>query len=419
MPDHIDKDEDIAAALLRLAGDDLAAARRELSRRCGATREAHPSRAPAPEAGAHAAARVRSRASASAPRDGAPVADGDRAAARRRPRRRRGRGQRPRARRDDTARRTNSASIASSRRSSSEAVRAHREKTPLGRGRPAAGRAGRRSGGARRTNLRRPRRCSTRALERAYRRGRTAGCAGRASSLATPELHSWRKNVKDLWHLVRLARKRISRKGQKLEPTLERLANLLGLDHDHAVLAEKLALSPTGDLALMAQLSLIADRRRELEAEAFELGARHLRRTAQGLRRARLRAPLSCGAADSVGCRARPRRRQRNAGGQRHAAGALGQHAACRPPADRRASSPAAAASASARMLRRRRRRPEPPGKVLAAAVAGRRRRLVDAAGDARAGRRGAHGCGRRGRTTGGSSSARRGRCRRSRRAAS
>ena len=91
-------------------------------------------------------------------------------------------------------------------------------------------------------------------------------------SLATPDLHSWRKNVKDLWHLVALAERRISRKGQRLAPVLDRLANLLGLDHDHAVLADRLALSPTGDLSLMAQLALVADRRRELEAEAFELG---------------------------------------------------------------------------------------------------------------------------------------------------
>ncbi len=80
--------------------------------------------------------------------------------------------------------------------------------------------------------------------------------------------------MKDLWHLLRLARARLSDSGQKMAPLLERLGDLLGLDHDHALLAEKLALSPTGDLALMSQLSLIAQRRRELEAEAFDLGDR-------------------------------------------------------------------------------------------------------------------------------------------------
>ena len=108
-------------------------------------------------------------------------------------------------------------------------------------------------------------------FRRAYRRGRRWMRRAR-SSLATADLHGWRKNAKDLWHLAWLSRRRISRKGQKLEPMLERLSSLLGLDHDHAVLAERLALSPTGDLGLMARLALIADRRRELETEAFELG---------------------------------------------------------------------------------------------------------------------------------------------------
>jgi len=40
------------------------------------------------------------------------------------------------------------------------------------------------------------------------------------------------------------------------------------------MLAERLALSPTGDPALMQQLSLIAKRRRALEAEAFSIGNR-------------------------------------------------------------------------------------------------------------------------------------------------
>jgi CHAD domain-containing protein len=108
-------------------------------------------------------------------------------------------------------------------------------------------------------------------FERSYRRGRRWMRRSR-SSLGTPELHGWRKSVKDLWHLLGLSSERIANKGQKLAPVLGRLGDVLGLDHDHAVLAEKLALSPRGDPALMAQLGLIADRRRALEAEAFELG---------------------------------------------------------------------------------------------------------------------------------------------------
>ena len=123
-----------------------------------------------------------------------------------------------------------------------------------------------------------------RAIDKTFRRGRTA--RRRAEfSLATPELHRWRKLVKELWHLVRLARKRLPKRAGGLAARLERLAELLGLDHDHAVLAERLALSPGGDPALLHQLSLIAKERRALEAEAFALGARIYRDKPKKFRR--------------------------------------------------------------------------------------------------------------------------------------
>lgn len=123
-----------------------------------------------------------------------------------------------------------------------------------------------------------------RAIEKTFRRGRTA--RRRAEfSLATPDLHRWRKLVKELWHLLRLARRRLPKQADALAPRLERLAELLGLDHDHAVLAERLALSPAGDPALMHQLSLIAKERRALEAEAFALGARIYRDKPKRFRR--------------------------------------------------------------------------------------------------------------------------------------
>lgn len=123
-----------------------------------------------------------------------------------------------------------------------------------------------------------------RAIDKTFRRGRTA--RRRAEfSLATPDLHRWRKLVKELWHLVRLARKRLPKRAGGLAARLERLAELLGLDHDHAVLAERLALSPGGDPALLHQLSLIAKERRALEAEAFALGARIYRYKPKKFRR--------------------------------------------------------------------------------------------------------------------------------------
>lgn len=111
------------------------------------------------------------------------------------------------------------------------------------------------------------------ALSRAYRQGRTA-MRKAETSLATPDLHRWRKSVKNLWHLLVLARARLPKKGRRVATSLDRLGQMLGSDNDHALLAEKLALSPTGDPKLMSQLGVIARQRNALEAEAFALGKR-------------------------------------------------------------------------------------------------------------------------------------------------
>jgi CHAD domain-containing protein len=115
------------------------------------------------------------------------------------------------------------------------------------------------------------------ALARTYARGRQAMRQAQ-TSLSTPDLHRWRKLVKQLWFLLRLDRKRLSKHAAKIAPDLERLGEVLGKDNDHALLAEKLALSPTADISLMSQLSLIAKRRNALEAEAFDLGTKIYRR---------------------------------------------------------------------------------------------------------------------------------------------
>jgi CHAD domain-containing protein len=268
VPDHIHKDEDVAVALLRLAADDLAAARRELTGNGAREAGIHSVRQRLKrvrtvlrvfEAGPGEKARAARRSLTAIARMLAGARDADAAAA---------------SARELAAATPRAAALGFNRivaMLEQEAARTHREETPLAEadrllhrlaldvvalaGEPLDGRA-----------------LLDEGFERAYRRGRRWMRQAHVS-LATADLHNWRKNAKDLWHLLWLAQKRISRAGQQLEPVLERLSTLLGLDHDHAVLAEKLALSPTGDLALMAQLALIADRRRELEAEAFELGA--------------------------------------------------------------------------------------------------------------------------------------------------
>jgi CHAD domain-containing protein len=116
------------------------------------------------------------------------------------------------------------------------------------------------------------------ALERAYRRGGKA-LRRAETSLSMPDLHRWRKDVKDLWHLMRLARERLPGGAGKLAKRLEKLGELLGLDHDHAILAAKLADAPPSEPALMRQLQLIAEKRRALEGEAFILGERLYRRS--------------------------------------------------------------------------------------------------------------------------------------------
>ena len=84
--------------------------------------------------------------------------------------------------------------------------------------------------------------------------------------------------MKDLWYLLRLSRKRLPRSSRKLAAELQRLGEKLGLDHDHAMLAERLALRPAGDPALMRQLGIIAEERRGLEGQAFTIGASVYRR---------------------------------------------------------------------------------------------------------------------------------------------
>ena len=108
-------------------------------------------------------------------------------------------------------------------------------------------------------------------LEKAYRRGRRDYRA--ATEEPTVEaLHEWRKRVKELWYHHTLLRSLwppvIEVAGQEAHA----LSDRLGDDHDLAVLAawveQNAEGTPTG-------LFEAVDRRRaELQAEAFELGAR-------------------------------------------------------------------------------------------------------------------------------------------------
>jgi CHAD domain-containing protein len=107
---------------------------------------------------------------------------------------------------------------------------------------------------------------------RAYARGRDA--MGQAQQDPSSErLHEWRKRVKDLWYHQRLLRDAWPDPLKALAGESHRLSGLLGDDHDLAMLAERLAGSPpAADTETM--LTLIAQRRQELQHEALQLGRR-------------------------------------------------------------------------------------------------------------------------------------------------
>ncbi len=111
-------------------------------------------------------------------------------------------------------------------------------------------------------------------LVRTYRRGRDALVLARGDR--SPEaMHAWRKRVKDLWYHLRLLAPVCgpSVRGQAKEA--DRLAELLGDDHDLAVL--KVAVEDIGDelpVDLVALFGLIDHRREQLQSEAIPIGER-------------------------------------------------------------------------------------------------------------------------------------------------
>jgi CHAD domain-containing protein len=109
---------------------------------------------------------------------------------------------------------------------------------------------------------------------RAYARGRDA-LADVERERSVEALHEWRKRVKDLWYHQRLLRNAWNAPLKAMAQESHGLADLLGDDHDLAVLAEKAADWP-GSAALDNEtlLSLIAERRAELQQEALDLGRR-------------------------------------------------------------------------------------------------------------------------------------------------
>jgi CHAD domain-containing protein len=108
-------------------------------------------------------------------------------------------------------------------------------------------------------------------LERIYRRGRKDFRKARAEP-TTENLHEWRKRVKDLWYHLTILRTAWPPVMDALADEAHGLSEYVGEDHDLAVLllwTEEHA--PASAAAITAP---VERRREELQAAAFEIGAR-------------------------------------------------------------------------------------------------------------------------------------------------
>jgi CHAD domain-containing protein len=108
-------------------------------------------------------------------------------------------------------------------------------------------------------------------LSRIYRRGRTDFRRARAEP-TTENLHEWRKRVKDLWYHLTIVRTAWPPVMDALADEAHALSEHLGDDHDLSVLLAWAEEHAPGSAAAIAEP--VERRRDELQAAAFELGAR-------------------------------------------------------------------------------------------------------------------------------------------------
>jgi CHAD domain-containing protein len=111
-----------------------------------------------------------------------------------------------------------------------------------------------------------------RGLRRVYRRGRALHREAR-SRPRDETLHEWRKQVKHLWYHLELIERLCSQDTIRLADDAHRLSDLLGDDHDLAVLEKEARGVLAGEAAAVFSMA-VAGRRAQLQADAGELGAR-------------------------------------------------------------------------------------------------------------------------------------------------
>lgn len=111
-------------------------------------------------------------------------------------------------------------------------------------------------------------------LTRSYKRGRRAFTHARKDG-STGDLHNWRKRVKDLWYHQRLLAPTCGPAVRGQAKDAHHVADLLGDDHDLAVLSAVLQSdSMTVPADVDAVLNLIDHRRTELQTAAIRIGQR-------------------------------------------------------------------------------------------------------------------------------------------------
>ncbi len=111
-------------------------------------------------------------------------------------------------------------------------------------------------------------------LKESYRRGGRAYRRARRDP-TTENLHEWRKRAKDVWYHIRLLEPISPGAMQGHAEDAHRLSDLLGDDHDLALLRETLVAGGGSIRAdVESVLTLIDHRRDQLQAEAMQVGAR-------------------------------------------------------------------------------------------------------------------------------------------------
>jgi CHAD domain-containing protein len=117
-------------------------------------------------------------------------------------------------------------------------------------------------------------------FRRIYRRGRRAYRTARREP-STEHLHELRKRAKYLWYAAQIIRAAAPKKMKRIARRAHELSNLIGEDHDLALLAQRVneRRDRFADETAAGELAALVERRRaELQREALDLGRRLFRK---------------------------------------------------------------------------------------------------------------------------------------------